>query len=159
MASEGGASRKPRILVVDDNVQNVEVLEASLINEGYDVLKAYSGPEALEIARSAKPNLVLLDIRMPEMDGYEVCRRIKDDPETQSIPVIMVTVYNEIAEIEKGVEAGADDFLSKPVSRIAILNRVRAGLRIGKLKSELDRTLSYLRSIEEAQRAAPKGDV
>lgn len=158
MASPANLSQKPRILVVDDNVQNVEVLEASLINEGYDVLKAYSGPEALGIVRSAKPNLVLLDIRMPEMDGYEVCRQIKDHPETAGIPVIMVTVYNEIAEIEKGVEAGADDFLSKPVNRIAILNRVRAGLKIGKLNNELDRTLSYLRTIEETQRTAPKAD-
>jgi len=157
MASAENSTRKPRILIVDDKPMNVEVLEASLIAEGYDVLKAYNGKEALEIVNSAKPSLVLLDIRMPEMDGYEVCRTIKDNPETANIPVIMVTVYNEIGEIEKGVEAGADDFLSKPVDRIAILTRVRSGLKIGKLKNELERTLSYLREVEKATRSGSQG--
>jgi len=151
MSAEAQENRRSSILVVDDNPKNVELLEASLAHEGYDVLKAYNGKEALGIIESMRPDLVLLDIRMPEMDGYDVCRAIKSNPDTAAIPVIMVTVYDEIAEIEKGVEAGADDFLSKPVNRMTVLSRVRIGLKVARLQGELDRAVTYLKEIERRE--------
>ena len=156
MGSETKENNRAKILVVDDNPKNVELLEASLASEGYDVLKAYNGAEALQVVKTARPDLVLLDIRMPEMDGYDVCRAIKSNPQTASISVIMVTVYDEIEEIEKGVEAGADDFLSKPVNRMTVLSRVRIGLRISKLQDQLDRTLAYLKEIENREKLRRK---
>jgi len=149
---EAEAANRAKLLVVDDNAKNVELLDATLTGEGYSVLKAYNGKEALQIIEKERPDLVLLDIRMPEMDGYDVCRAIKANPETASICVIMVTVYDEIEEIERGVEAGADDFLSKPVNRMTVLSRVRIGLRVSKLQDQLDRTLAYLKEIENRKK-------
>ena len=119
-----------RILVVDDVPANVKLLEARLMAEYFEVITAMSGPEALAICRSAQCDLVLLDVMMPEMDGFEVCRRLKADPATHHIPVIMVTALDQPQDRVKGLEAGADDFLTKPVSEIALIARVRSLVRL-----------------------------
>ena len=104
-----------RILVVDDIEANVRLLQAKLQAEYYDVLVASSGPEALAMAAEESPDLVLLDVMMPGMDGFEVCRRLKNDPETRHIPVVLVTALDGRGDRITGLEAGADEFLTKPV--------------------------------------------
>jgi two-component system, cell cycle response regulator len=126
-----------RILVVDDVSANVKLLEARLTAEYFDVVTAMSGPEALAICRAAQCDIVLLDIMMPDMDGFEVCRRLKADPTTLHIPVIMVTALDQPADRVRGLEAGADDFLTKPVSEIALLARVRSLVRLKLVSDEL----------------------
>ena len=119
-----------KILVVDDIAPNVKLLEAKLAREFFRVVTAMSGPEALEKAKSEKPDVILLDIMMPGMDGFEVCERLKADPETQNIPVVMVTALTDISDRVRGLEAGADDFLSKPVNDLALMSRVRSLIRL-----------------------------
>jgi two-component system cell cycle response regulator len=119
-----------RVLVVDDILPNVKLLEAKLSSEYYDVLTATNGLEALEKVATQSPDIVLLDIMMPGMDGFEVCRRIKADPATAHIPVVMVTALTDSADRIKGLEAGADDFLSKPLNDIALMSRVRSLVRL-----------------------------
>jgi len=115
-----------RILVVDDILPNVKVLSAKLLSEYYNVIAAYSGREALEKIEKEHPDIVLLDVMMPEMDGFEVCHRIKANPATAHIPVVMVTALSEISDRVKGLEAGADDFLTKPVNDTALFARVKS---------------------------------
>ncbi len=119
-----------KILVVDDIAPNVKLLEAKLAREFFRVVTAMSGPEALEKARTEKPDVILLDIMMPGMDGFEVCERLKADPITQNIPVVMVTALTDISDRVRGLEAGADDFLSKPVNDLALMSRVRSLIRL-----------------------------
>ena len=117
------------ILVVDDLPQNVRLLEAVLAPRGYDVCRASSGEEALETVAERKPDLVLLDVVMPGIDGYEVCRRLRDDPATRFLPVVMITAHGDEEKV-KGIDAGADDFLLKPFDQTELLARVRSLLRI-----------------------------
>ena len=126
-----------RILVVDDIAANVKLLEARLTAEYFDVVTAMNGAEALAICRSSQCDIVLLDVMMPGMDGFEVCRRLKADPATHHIPVIMVTALDQPADRVRGLEAGADDFLTKPVSEIALLARVRSLVRLKLVCDEL----------------------
>jgi two-component system cell cycle response regulator len=126
-----------RILVVDDIAPNVKLLEARLTAEYFDVLTASDGPSAIEIAKRETPDLVLLDVMMPGMDGFEVCRRLKADAATRHIPVVMVTALTEVEDRVRGLEAGADDFLSKPVNEVALFARVRSLVRLKMLIDEL----------------------
>jgi two-component system cell cycle response regulator len=126
-----------RILVVDDIRTNIKVLEAKLTSEYYEVIAASSGPEALEAAVGHKPDLILLDVMMPGMDGFEVCRRLKANPDTAHIPVIMVTALGDPEDRVQGLSAGADDFLTKPVDDIAMFARVRSLLRVKLMLDEL----------------------
>jgi len=119
-----------RVLVVDDIMPNVKLLEAKLSSEYYDVLTATNGLEALEKVATQSPDIVLLDVMMPGMDGFEVCKRIKADPATAHIPVVMVTALTDSSDRIKGLEAGADDFLSKPLNDIALMSRVRSLVRL-----------------------------
>jgi two-component system cell cycle response regulator len=119
-----------RVLVVDDILPNVKLLEAKLSSEYYDVLTATNGPDALEKVSTQSPDIVLLDVMMPGMDGFEVCRRIKENPSTAHIPVVMVTALTDSSDRIKGLEAGADDFLSKPLNDTALMSRVRSLVRL-----------------------------
>ena len=137
------------ILIVDDNVQNAELLEAYLIPLNANVRIAVDGVDALEQVAAVKPDIILLDIMMPRMSGFEVCRRLKADPTTKQIAVVIVTALNEVGDIERGVDCGADEFLSKPINKLELLSTVKSLLRVSKLNSELERTLSYLEEIED----------
>jgi two-component system cell cycle response regulator len=126
-----------RILVVDDIPANVKLLEARLTAEYFDVTTAMSGAEALSICERAQCDIVLLDVMMPEMDGFEACRRLKANPATHHIPVVMVTALDQPSDRVRGLDAGADDFLTKPVSDIALLARVRSLVRLKMAADEL----------------------
>lgn len=126
-----------RVLVVDDVPPNVKLLEAKLTSEYFDVLTAFSGPEALDVISREHPDIILLDVMMPGMDGFEVCRRIKGDPVTAHIPVVMVTALDQPSDRVAGLEAGADDFLTKPVQDLALFARVRSLVRLKVMMDEL----------------------
>ncbi|MEX0775382.1 MAG: response regulator [Phycisphaeraceae bacterium] len=173
------------ILIVDDNAQNVELLQAYLETLPCRILTASDGAQAMKLIEDAVnktpgsrapgsgssppgslegedtasappplPDLILLDIMMPRMSGFEVCRKLKEDPATRSIPIMMVTALNELGDIERGVESGTDDFLTKPVNKLELITRVRSLLRVRHLKRELDRTLAY---IEDLESRGPQG--
>ena len=126
-----------RVLVVDDIPANVKLLEARLSAEYFDVATAYSGTEALALCERAECDIVLLDVMMPDMDGFEVCRRLKTNPVTHHIPVVMVTALDQPSDRVRGLEAGADDFLTKPVSDVALISRVRSLTRLKMVTDEL----------------------
>jgi len=126
-----------RILVVDDILPNVKLLEAKLSSEYYDVIVAHDGFQALEQVQRDNPDLILLDVMMPGIDGFEVCRRIKADPKVAHIPIVMVTALGDVADRVQGLNAGADDFLTKPVDDIALFARVRSLLRLKMMTDEL----------------------
>ena len=126
-----------RILVVDDIAANTKLLEVRLTAEYFEVTTASSGAEALDICDRAECDIILLDVMMPEMDGFEVCRRLKSNPATEHIPVIMITALDQPADRVTGLEAGADDFLTKPVDDIALIARVRSLVRLKMLTDEL----------------------
>ena len=126
-----------RILVVDDVDANVKLLEARLTADYFEVRTAHSGPEALHICARERADVVLLDVMMPGMDGFEVCRRLKADPSLRHIPVIMVTALDQPSDRVKGLEAGADDFLTKPVDDVALITRVKNLARLKMLTDEM----------------------
>jgi len=133
-----------KILIADDNEQNRELLEAYLSDDGHEILMAADGQQTVEVAMEQLPDLVLLDIMMPKLSGYEVCQRLKADERTQRIPVLMVTALKEMGDIQKAVDAGADDFLTKPVHRLELKTRVRSLLKVRHLTNERDRLLAYI---------------
>lgn len=137
------------VLVVDDNIQNLELILAYLEDLDCHTLSAEGGQEALDIIRKTPPDLVLLDVMMPKISGFEVCKRIKNNPDTADIPVIMVTALNEIGDIERAIDSGTDDFLSKPVNKWELLTRVKTMLKLKHLEDKLERTLAYLSEIEQ----------
>jgi CheY-like chemotaxis protein len=147
-------STPSKILICDDNLQNCELLDAYLLETGepYEIAMAYDGQAALTKVADFQPDLILLDIMMPKLSGYEVCKRLRQNPATQNIPVLMVTALNEMGDIEKAVQAGADDFLTKPVHRLELTTRVRSLLRVRHLTNERDRLLAYLEEVESAAR-------
>jgi CheY-like chemotaxis protein len=145
------------VLIVDDNPQNVELLQAFLESLPVRIVTAIDGLDALQKVTQHQPDLVLLDIMMPQMSGFQVCRRLKGDPKTRDIQVLMVTALNELGDIEQANECGTDDFVSKPVNKIELLTRVKSLLRVRHLKSELERALTYLNEIEQDDEH-PDGD-
>ena len=143
-------SRPSRVLIADDNQQNCELLEAYLADGDYEIAFAYDGRQTLDRVAERIPDLILLDIMMPKLSGYEVCQRLKAEPATKDVPVLMVTALNEPGDIEKAVAAGCDDFLSKPVNSLELKTRVRSLLRVRHLINERDRLLAYVAEVEKA---------
>jgi two-component system cell cycle response regulator len=151
-----------RILVVDDIPANVKLLEVRLLAEYFEVLTASNGADALEICEMGKIDVVLLDVMMPGMDGFEVCRRLKLDPATAHIPVVMVTALDQVADRIRGLEAGADDFLTKPVNDLQLMTRVKSLVRLKTLTDELRLRASTTRNIgieEMLTRREPETDL
>jgi two-component system cell cycle response regulator len=136
-----------RILVVDDIPANVRLLEVRLLAEYFEVVTASNGPDALEACENGKIDVVLLDVMMPGMDGIEVCRRLKSDPATSHIPVVMVTALDQISDRVRGLEAGADDFLTKPVNDLQFMTRVKSLVRLKSLTDELRLRAATTRNI------------
>ncbi len=147
--NEENDNKVPLILVVDDDQQNLELIQAYLEDVECETAAAYDGFEAMEFVSSKSPDLVLLDVMMPKMSGFEVCKRIKNDPATKDIPIIMVTALHEFGDIERAVDSGTDDFLSKPVNKLELLTRVKTMLKLKHLSDKLERTLAYLSEIEK----------
>lgn len=139
------------ILIVDDNEQNLELIQAYLEGLGCIIRTATDGHEAVQSVEASLPDIILLDVMMPRMSGFQACQRIKADPRSRDIPIVMVTALNELGDVERAVECGADDFLTKPVNKLELVTRVRSLLRVRRLKKELDRTLEELRRM-------PSGD-
>lgn len=134
------------VLLVDDNDQNLELLEAYLEDLACELRLARDGMEALDAVAAKHPDVILLDVMMPRMSGFQVCAKLKEDPATKDIPVVMVTALNEVSDVERAIECGADDFLSKPVNKLELLTRVKSLVRISKMQAELQKTLSQLRA-------------
>jgi diguanylate cyclase (GGDEF)-like protein len=147
-STSGELPQRNKILVVDDVPVNVQLLTTYLTSVGYHVITARDGQEALSKVASSMPDLILLDVMMPKINGFEVCERIKSDPATRIIPVIMVTALNEIEDKIKATEAGADDFISKPFNKLELLTRVKSLLRIKQLHDELN---AKVRELEQAR--------
>jgi two-component system alkaline phosphatase synthesis response regulator PhoP len=141
----------PRVLIADDNPQGAELLEAYLSDSGYELRTAADGEQTLRQVDEWNPDLILLDIMMPRISGFEVCKRLRADPARRDTAVLMITALDQPSDIERAVEAGTDDFLSKPINKNELLLRVRALLRARQYKRELDRALAY---IEEVERGA-----
>jgi len=139
---------KPKILCVDDEAKNLKLLHALLMPQGYEVISAENGEAALECLSSRLPDLVLLDVMMPKLDGYEVCKKIKSKKETQFLPVVMVTALRDEEERIKGIEAGCDDFISKPFDKQELLARVKSLLRIKSMHDELQNSYAKLNELQ-----------
>jgi len=139
----------PRILIADDNSQNRELLEALLAKIDCETELAVDGQDTLNKVEAFKPDLILLDVMMPKLNGFEVCRKIKADPSTSHIMVLMVTALSELGDIERAVAAGTDDFLSKPVNALELQKRVTNMLKLKGTVDELERLRSYIREMEE----------
>lgn len=133
------------VLVVDDNAQNAELLEAYLDDLGVDVSVAHDGQAALDAVAAQPPDLILMDIMMPRMSGYQATERLKGDPKTKDIPIIMVTALGEVGDVERAVDCGADDFLTKPVNKLELLTRVRSLLKVRRLQQDLNKAQAQLR--------------
>lgn len=144
----------PKILIADDNPQNVELLEAYLADIDCRTEVAVDGEDTLRKVASFGPDLLLLDVMMPRLSGFEVCKKLRADPSTRDLMILMVTALNETADYDRGVQAGTDDFLSKPVNKVELLCRIRSLLRVRHLKNQLERTLAYLAEFESASRGA-----
>ena len=130
-----------RKLKTDPQTKDIQIL----------MVTAYDGIEALEKVQQHNPDLILLDIMMPRMSGFQVCRKLKTDPQTKDIQILMVTALNELGDIEQASECGTDDFVSKPVNKFELLTRVKSLLRVRHLKSELERALTYLHEVEQEE--------
>jgi two-component system alkaline phosphatase synthesis response regulator PhoP len=145
--SESG--RKPRVLIADDNPQGVELLEAYLAECDYDIATAADGEATLQKVYSWKPDLILLDIMMPRLSGFEVCKRLRANPATRDIAVLMVTALDQATDVETAVEAGTDDFITKPINKTELLLRVKALIDSRSQANELERTLAYIGRVQQ----------
>ena len=134
-----------KILIVDDEADNIRILEVLLLRRGYTVIKARNGAEALQQVYSEQPDIILLDVMMPIMDGFEVCKILKDNPETRLIPVVIMTALGQVEDRVKGIEAGADDFLTKPVHRDELLARIQTSLRLKQAITQKVEDLQHVR--------------
>jgi len=147
---------KSRVLIADDNQTNVELLEAYLSEGDCAIETAADGRETLHQVARFQPDLILLDIMMPKLSGFEVCKKLKSDPATKHIMILMVTALNEEGDIERAVAAGCDDFLTKPVNKMELTKRVENMLRLRRVTDELERLRRYIDGVEAA--SGPQAD-
>ena len=138
----------PRILIADDNAPNADLLEAHLDGSGYDTKIVFNGEDTLAAAKAWNPDLILLDVMMPKMSGFEVCRRLRADPATRGVSVLMVTALDQANDVETAVETGTDDFLTKPINKTELLLRVRAMLESRAKSDDLERELAYIGRVQ-----------
>ncbi len=143
-------SKKYRILIADDEPVNQELLEAFLIGENFELEFANDGLETIQKTESFKPDLILLDVMMPKLSGFEVCEQLKNDPATADIMILMVTALSELGDVERAVNVGCDDYLSKPIHKLELLKRVDNMLRLRAVTNELERLRRYIDSMEES---------
>ena len=147
-----GSARPARVLIADDNPQGVELLEAYLSGTGYETASAADGEQTLREVQAWQPDLILLDVMMPKISGFEVCKRLRGDAATRDIAVLMVTALDQPSDIERGVDAGTDDFLTKPINKIELLLRVKSLLKARLYKRDLDRALAYINAVERGEK-------
>jgi CheY-like chemotaxis protein len=145
------ARPSPRILIADDDPLGAELLEAYLGERDCELRTASDGEQTLQLVGSWRPNLILLDVMMPRISGFEVCKRLRSDPATRDIAIIMITALDQPSDMERAVEAGTDDFISKPINKTDLLLRVEALLSSREQKSELERTLTYIEGVERGK--------
>ena len=143
------SSTKERILIVEDEPRNQLILRDYLQHMGLNTDIASTGDEGLKRAQERPYDLILLDIMMPRMSGYEVCKQLKNDAATAGIPILMVTALGELGDIERAVEAGTDDFLSKPVNKVELVKRVENMLKLRHVSDELERLRSYISTMDD----------
>ena len=143
-----GTKEKSRILIADDNEPNVELLEAYLAGLDVDTKVAVDGQDTLDKVAAFRPHVILLDVMMPKLSGFEVCKKLKGDPATSGIMILMVTALNELGDIERAVQAGTDDFLSKPVNKAELLKRVDNMLKLRHVTDEVERLRQYIEQME-----------
>ena len=141
--------KESRILIADDNEANVELLEAYLAGLGLETTVAVDGRDTLDKVATFKPDLILLDVMMPKLSGFEVCKQLKGDPASRGIMILMVTALNELGDIERAVQAGTDDFLSKPVNKLALVKRVENMLKLRDVTDEVERLRRYIERMED----------
>ena len=139
-----------RILIADDNQANCELLEAYLAKTDCETEIAVDGQEAFDKAVSFQPDLILLDVMMPKLSGFEVCQKLKSDDATKNIMVLMVTALNELGDIERAIDAGTNDFLSKPVNRVELIKRVENMLELKGVSDENEKLRQYIQKMEES---------
>ena len=139
-----------KILIADDNQANVELLEAYLADVPCEVEIAVDGQDTLDKVVSFRPDLILLVVMMPKLSGFEVCQKLKGDPDTIEIMILMVTALNELGDIQRAVDAGTDDFLSKPVNKVELLKRVQNMFHLKLVKDENERLRRYIQSMEDS---------
>jgi CheY-like chemotaxis protein len=152
MSQSSSATSPSRILIADDNVANRELLEAYLAEVDCEIETSVDGQDTLDKIASFQPDLVLLDVMMPKLSGFEVCKQVKSNPETSRVMVLMVTALGELGDIERAVAAGTDDFLSKPVQKVQLLKRVENMLKLKGVEDELMRLQQYIQAMEDASR-------
>lgn len=138
-----------RILIADDNQANAELLEAHLDGSGLDTRIAVNGEQTLQLAKDWPADVVLLDIMMPKLSGFEVCKRLRADGATKDIGVLMVTALDRATDVERAVEVGTDDFLTKPINKVELLHRIRAIVAARAAASPIERGLAYLRGVQQ----------
>jgi two-component system alkaline phosphatase synthesis response regulator PhoP len=139
----------PRILIADDNQLNAELLDAHLDGSGFDTKLVYNGEDAIVAAREWKPDLILLDVMMPKLSGFEVCRRLRADPATKGVSILMVTALDQATDVETAVDAGTDDFITKPINKAELRLRVDAMLVSRNEATDADRALAYIRRVQQ----------
>ena len=139
-----------KILIADDNQPNVELMEAYLADLTCDIQIAVDGQDTMDKVASFQPDLILLDVMMPKLSGFEVCKQVKENPETRHIMILMVTALNELGDIQRAVDVGTDDFLSKPVNQVELLKRVQNMLKFKDVTDENERLRRYIEGMDES---------
>ncbi|HEV3144290.1 MAG TPA: response regulator [Gemmataceae bacterium] len=145
------AKPNARILIAEDNPQGVELLEAFLSDMPYEIRSARDGEATLKLVREWQPDLVLLDIMMPKLSGFEVCKQLRQDPATRDLPIIMVTALDQPSDVERAVEAGTSDFLTKPIHKTELRLRIEAMLASRRGQGELGQTIDYIQAVQKAK--------